>query len=182
MKGEIFNLMESFVDKNFGEFSFQDIVEGIHNLNSRVYISPQTYADDDFFKIFTSFCEKFNLDSSEAQRQFGTHSFLILKSKVKKLFERFNSFSEMIKSIDSIIHVEVSKLLPGALTPKIILLSEKDGVLTLEYKSERSLCFFMEGLLIGAAKDFNVKVKIEQSQCKVIEDHPSCIFKVRVES
>ena len=63
------------------------------------------------------------------------------------------------------IHVEVAKLYPGAVTPGFSESRRDDKTLHLTYTSERKLCRLAEGLIDGAAKHYGDDYVLTHSPC-----------------
>jgi hypothetical protein len=87
---------------------------------------------------------------------------------------------DFILSIDQVIHVEVKKLYPGAITPKFVYKNDKTNSLTVDYISPRKLCYFMEGLLMGCSAYFKQNIKFSQSTC-AHHGGQNCTFELNFE-
>jgi len=99
----------------------------------------------------------------------------LLKAFGKHLFSRFvvgyplffqdvdNSFT-FLKTLDSHIHVEVKKLYPDADLPKFDYSLSDDGVLIMEYKSQRAFSDLAYGLLEGCVAHFKDPISITSEE------------------
>ncbi|MCT4642408.1 MAG: heme NO-binding domain-containing protein [Bacteriovoracaceae bacterium] len=160
MKGIVFNIFQSFVEKNMGEDAWDEVLEEAQ-IEQDFFVAPETYEDKDFLTLVTHTIEKFKLVPSEAIRLFGNFSFPLLISKVPQFKEEFKSAKDFLKGLDSIIHVEVRKLLPGAKTPRFYHKERDDGSLELEYESDRNLPDFVIGLIEGLGKHYKEEIKVQ---------------------
>ena len=164
MKGVIFNLLEDFMTENINETAFDEVLEKA-DIEETHFIGPKVYPDESFLEIFVKACKLFSLNSKDTQIAFGKFCFPILHKKIGHIVKHIHDFPQFIDSVDSIIHVEVNKIFPGAKTPKLITKHGKD-IIEIEYHSERNLCYFMHGLVEAALNQFGRSAKMHQSQCK----------------
>jgi hypothetical protein len=174
MKGIIFNALESFVDQNFGEETFDRILEKNLPEISEPFVGPKTYPDQYLFSIIALILEKYQLDSEETIRQFGEFLFGLLAKKYPHFMQDFVHPKEFILTIHNVIHVEVKKLFPEAITPDFSFKELKNGSLEVTYSSPRKLYSLAEGLLIGSAKHFQTEMKIIKKV--VTPQSNTCLF------
>ncbi len=113
----------------------------------------------------------------DALRAFGKFSFGPLARKFGTFVEPHDDPVSFLASVDSVIHVEVRKLWPEAVTPKFVYEEIGTDSMRIEYRSARKLCHFMEGLLEGVADHFGYAVEYRQSQCQH-DGADACVFDV----
>jgi hypothetical protein len=70
-----------------------------------------------------------------------------------------------LKSVHDVIHVEVRKLHPDVVLPEFTYEDPADNALVMHYHSPRKLCQLAEGLIEGAAKQFDIEVSIKHDIC-----------------
>ena len=164
MKGVVFNLFEDFIVQTFGDAAWEAILEKSPHDARGVKVGPGTYPDGHLFAMVGAACEVSGLPVDTAVRAFGKFLFGGLARKYPAVAGRFPDAVSMLTGIDSVIHVEVNKLLPGAVTPTILCSEDAQG-LVLRYSSSRSLCTLMEGLLDGMAEHFKVDLQWTHDVC-----------------
>jgi predicted hydrocarbon binding protein len=76
-----------------------------------------------------------------------------------------------------VIHVEVRKVMPEAITPSIRFEDEGAGA-RLIYRSPRRLCHLLRGLLAGTAEHFGVAIECRETTC-LLEGASACTFELR---
>ncbi|SMF63187.1 heme NO-binding domain-containing protein [Pseudobacteriovorax antillogorgiicola] len=166
MKGIVFNLLESFLTEVAGEDAYEDIFDTCNFKTQEPFVGPGTYPDEDFLELVVKACEALNINPEDAQKKFGEFCFDKLVGAHPDFVKEGMTVKEFILSIDQIIHVEVRKLYPGAVTPTFVYHdSGDDSTLEIDYSSPRNLCFFMEGLLQGCGKYFNKGLSFKQTSC-----------------
>lgn len=174
MKGIIFNALEEFVNENFGEGTFDFLVEKSLPDKEDTYVGPGTYSDEELFKIVETAVEVKNLDLEETLKGFGVFLFTILAGKYPQFLEPFDNAKDFIKTVHDIIHVEVRKLFPEAETPSFSFFNESKNTISLRYESKRKLFTLAEGLIEGAGNYYNQKITINRSDTNT--DQGYCVF------
>ncbi|ANM31108.1 hypothetical protein ABI59_18295 [Acidobacteria bacterium Mor1] len=181
MKGVVFNLFEAFVVENWGEETYWKLVDACSlETSDGVFVGPGTYPDADLFTLVTKASEMLEVPAIEAIRAFGKFCLPHLMDKAGPLVEDIPSAKELLKQVDSVIHVEVRKMYPGAVTPVFRYEDTGPDRLILEYRSNRKLCAFVEGLIEGAGDHYDTKIEYEHGPCMHHgSDH--CSFSLRFE-
>ncbi|MEM9193063.1 MAG: heme NO-binding domain-containing protein [Myxococcota bacterium] len=177
MKGVVFNLLESFVVEGWGEEVYEDVLALCPLKTKEPFVGPGTYPDSDLFSIATKTAEKLDLPLADALRAFGTYCFPKLAATAPELVAASSTARELLLSVDAVIHVEVRKLMPEALTPSFDYEAVGDDLL-IRYYSKRKLCRFMEGLLDGLAEHFQTTIHHQQQTC-MHDGAPYCEFRIQ---
>lgn len=165
MKGFVFNLLEKFVDQQFGNGVFDQHCEQIDLKTKEPFVGPGTYPDSDLFLIFNSVISKYSLKAPQVLRGFGKFLFPALAKLVPEYIEKDKGLFNFLERVDRIIHIEVKKLYHGAVLPKFRFLRINENEMQIQYESERKLCFLMEGLILEAAKEFKEDIYLKQIHC-----------------
>ncbi len=160
MKGIIFNVFESFVSDNFGEETWEVVLEE-SKVDTDVYVAPKTYDDSLFLKLLTTAVSLKNLKIEDAVRAFGKYTYPRLASHAPSLVAPYKTPLELLEALDGIIHVEVRKLMEGANPPKFNVTRINESELELEYISKRNLPVLVEGLIEGLAESFHQQVEMK---------------------
>ena len=164
MKGIVFNLLEAFIVQNWGDAAYESVLDSA-DLGCPFFVGAQTYPDSELTKLITTMCAQQEQDPKVALRAFGRFCFPRLAAKYPTFLEGYTDLKVFLFMVDSVVHIEVQKLLPGARTPRFEYQHLGPGRLRLNYRSERKLCALMEGLLEGAADHFGVAVEYEHVCC-----------------
>jgi predicted hydrocarbon binding protein len=176
MKGLVFNIFEEFIEENFGDDTW-DLILDESGEEEDVFVGPKTYPDSIFMNLVQTAVKLKELKLEDAVRMFGKFSYSRLKGKLPDIMEDYSSPEEILFALDGIIHVEVRKLLEDANPPSFDVKREGKDII-MEYQSDRKLCFFVEGLLEGLALSFQKKVKYTQTEC-THKGHDHCIFNIQ---
>jgi len=165
MKGMIFNLFEDFVSTQWNEESYELVLSACPLKTKDPFVGPDTYPDQDLFTLVSGVAEHFQTPVSEVLRAFGKSAFPKLAAKYPMFLKDHSSAKTFLMSVHDVIHVEVRKLHPAAVTPSFHYTDNAEDELIIHYSSGRRLCFLMEGFLEGVADKFDTSMEQRQQQC-----------------
>jgi len=165
VKGVVFNLLESFICEGWGEDTYEGILDMCPMHARGPHVGPGTYPDADLMAIAGAASAHLGLSLPDALRAFGRYSFPHLAAQVPGLMDTFDDARTFLQNIDGVIHVEVHKLMPEAVTPRIQVEPIGSHRARLHYHSRRRLCAFMEGLLSGTGDYFGSVIDFEHTAC-----------------
>ena len=176
MKGIVFNVFEDFLDQTFGPGYWDEVLEKINSPND-YYIASKIYPDQELLSVVSEVITQQNLPLNQALNLFGHFLFKTLTHSYSDIVSEFKTPKEFMESLDSIIHVEVKKIMPGSSPPQFLVVNSTDTETILEYQSQRELCQLANGLMQGLNDFFNYKIKIDHYECKHRGDM-RCRFKL----
>jgi hypothetical protein len=172
IKGIVFNLLEQLVARDFGEDTWDALLDA-SGLDG-VYTSLGSYPDEDLAKLVGAASDALSMPADDVVLWFGRNALPLFAERYPRLFEPHDSTQSFVLTLNSIIHPEVRKLYPGADVPEFDF-EVREGVLVMGYRSPRKMCSFAEGLLLGAADHFEERLTIEQPLCMKRGD-PQCVL------
>jgi hypothetical protein len=162
MKGVVFNMLEHLVAREFGEDTWDALLDA-SGLDG-VYTSLGSYPDEDLLRLVGAASDALAMPPDDVVRWFGRNALPLFAERYPGLFEPHESTRSFVLTLNEIIHPEVRKLYPGADVPEFDF-DVREGVLVMGYRSPRRLCSFAEGLLVGAADHYGERLTIEQPSC-----------------
>lgn len=179
MKGVVFVLFEEFVVRNWGEATFEQLLDDCPHAAGEPFVSPKTYPDQWIVDLLTAACRRLGVTPAAALQAFGKFCFPGLARRFPTFVEGMDSPRRLLESVNDIIHVEVRKLMEGAEPPRLTCRPAADdpNALDVDYDSRRGLCALMSGLLDGCAEHFGVPFQHEHTCCKQRGD-AVCTFRV----
>jgi hypothetical protein len=165
MKGIVFNLLQEVVSREYGEDTWDSLLESA-SLDG-AYTAVGSYPDEDLTAIVNAASAALGLSGDEIVRWYGRKALPLLYDKYPQFFDVHESSIPFVLTLNEVIHPEVRKLFPGAYVPEFEFGAEKtsEGELVLSYVSRRRLCSFAEGLLEGAADHFGETVDVVHTEC-----------------
>ena len=174
MKGVVFNLLEQLVSRDFGEDTWDALLDA-SGLDG-VYTSLGSYPDEDLMKLVIAASDALAMPADDVVLWLGRNALPLFAERYPQLFEPHDCTQSFVLTLNDIIHPEVRKLYPGADVPEFDF-DVRDGVVVMGYHSPRKLCSFAEGLLLGAADHYGERLMIEQPSCmKRGDDH--CVLEI----
>lgn len=176
MKGIIFNLLEEAVSSDFGEATWDKLLDEAHL--SGAYTSLGNYPDSEVVALVDAASKALNLPAQDVLRWFGQRAIPSMVARYSVFFSSHTETRSFLLTLNNVIHPEVHKLNPGANTPMFDFGADEDGGLIIGYSSSRKLCALAEGFVQGAAKHFHEQAHITQSQC-MHEGASKCVLHVR---
>ncbi len=178
MKGILFNLLEQFAQTSLGKAGYEKVLSGCELKTREPFAASGTYPFEDFLAILAGLVRALGESRAEVLRGFGKFSFPELAGLFPAYVLRYPHPKEFLLAVDSIIHAEVVKRFEGATPPRFAYNDPSSGRLIMEYRSQRGLCHFMEGLIEGVGEVFRSSIKQKQTRCSLRGD-PACVFDLR---
>jgi hypothetical protein len=180
VKGIVFTLLEETIVDEHGMDAWDRILEeaGLDG----VYTTLGNYPYEQLVTLLQAAEPVVGYSGRRAQQWFGRRALHRLADRYPELFEPHTSTREFALTLNDVIHPEVRKLYPGAEVPTFALDEDpEDGNLSLRYESERGLCSFAEGLLLGTGDRYGEEIGVQQPRC-VHEGDSYCDLVLTVEA
>lgn len=165
MKGAIFIGLSEYVESEYGLTAWLKALDQTELPSNGEYISTDLYDDIELTSLLGTLEKLSGKSIEELSRGFGQYFFSTLYQVALKHIEHIDDLFEFLVAVDSIIHIEVQKADPLAYTPSLFYDTPDSNVLVMRYISQRKMCYFAEGLILGAAEHFNETIKITQPEC-----------------
>jgi hypothetical protein len=178
MKGIMFNALENFISTQYGEETLEEIMEKSKLITQAPFVGPGTYPDEDFQAIISETVNTLSLDKGELMRTFGRFTFTEFRTRFPQFLQSFDHPAAFLKTVESIIHVEVRKLMEDAYLPTFQYKEPAERELIITYFSKRKMYKLMEGIIEGVAEHFGIGIH----QTQVIyqkEGQEYCDFHLR---
>lgn len=175
MKGIVFNLLEECVTGEYGEATWDSLLDAA-GLDG-AYTSLGSYSDGHLFALVAAASSALSVPPHQIVRWFGRSAMPHLTVAYPGFFEPHESTRPFVLTLNDIIHPEVRKLYPGADVPEFDFDISSDTVLVMGYRSARQLCAFAEGLIEGAAAHYGEQAAIERPECMHRGDD-RCVFEI----
>ncbi len=173
MKGIVFNVLEEVVAAEYGEATWDLLLD--RAAVAGVYTSLGNYPDEDLNRLAGAASEALNTPISDVVRWVGQRALPIFAERFPKFFAGHTSARTFVLTLNDIIHPEVRKVYPGAETPDFEFDFTRKDRLRMTYRSKRRLCAFAFGLIEGAANYYDEEVAIVETECMHLGSE-RCVF------
>ena len=181
MKGVIFNEFCRMITDRFGDETWEQILEQAPlQTKGGNFIAPKTYPDDDLMALVATASKVTGVASELLVTQYGRYVFPNLARLYPVFIKPGMTTKSFLKTVHSVIHVEVRKLYADASLPSFQYEDIAPDRLVMIYQSPRRLCDFAVGLLQGAAEHFNERIEQTQTTCMKRGDK-ACRFEIAFE-
>lgn len=177
VKGVVYNLLETCVSTEYGEDTWDDLLESA--ALDGAYTSLGSYPDADLRVLVSAASTALDRPENEIIRWFGARALPLLAEQYPEFFERHACTRDFVLALNRIHHAEVRKLYTDADLPTFSFDGSTEDVIVMGYRSKRRLCAFAEGLLEGAASHFGERLLIEQPDCMLRGD-AHCTLRISV--
>lgn len=167
MKGVIFKAFEKFVVAECGDEFFEELLAATPAAGDGVFVGPGTYPDAVLVALLQTAVERLGVPADELLRRLGRFSFGVLAAGLPGCMDGHRHPLTFLEGLERVIHREVRKLYPEAITPRIEVARTAAGA-RLRYESDRGLCALLVGLLEGACAAF---------EHEVVHTHDKCIHR-----
>lgn len=162
MKGIVFTEFLEMVEEKFGFLVADQIVTNSSLPSGGSYTAVGTYPHAEMVSLVVSLSKETEVEVPVLLKTFGKHLFPRFAQGYGQFFADVKDPFAFLESLEGYIHVEVKKLYPDAELPSFESHSPAPDTLVMEYKSERGMADFAEGLLEGCFEHFNQTVSISR--------------------
>lgn len=176
MKGIVFNLLEQVVREEYGEDTWDKLLEAT-GLDG-VYTSISSYPDEHLYQLVSAAADLTGKQANEIVQWFGSKALAHFATRYPHFFAPHRSGRDLVLTLNRIIHPEVRKIYPGADVPDFDFDVSSEEVLGLTYRSKRKLCAFARGLIEGSAAHYGERVAIDETSC-MHNGADCCRFQIR---
>jgi len=164
MLGMVFTELVEMLESRFSPELVDTVLTQAELPHGGAYTAVGYYPHSEIVRIISVLTEHTGLSSADLQRVFGEHLLGRFAVMYPELFAGKLTLYDFLASIDSHIHVEVTKLYPGAQLPRFEVLERSPDALRLAYRSPRGMVALAEGLIRGASLHYQEPHSISHSQ------------------
>lgn len=177
MKGVIFNVLEEMVVQQCGIQVWNEVLDETGDVDG-IYTSGDSYPDEELFALVETVCAKLDQPMATVVQAFGVFLFDQLAARYPIFVENEDNLRDFLKSVESVIHIEVKKLYDSPNLPNFTYDESDADTLLMQYRSPRKLCILAEGLIRGAAAYYDTEIEIGHDVC-MHKGADHCDLKVR---
>lgn len=160
MKGIVFSELIEMVEDVFSPEIADQIISESDLPSGGAYTAVGTYDHAEVVTLVGKLSDLTGMSTEDLLKAFGKHLFSRFVVGYPLFFQDVDNSFSFLKTLDSHIHVEVKKLYPDADLPKFDYSLSDDGVLIMEYKSQRAFSDLAYGLLEGCVEHFKDPISI----------------------
>lgn len=171
MKGIVFTEFLEMVEEKFGFLIADQIVQESSLPSGGSYTAVGTYPHAEMVSLVVSLSKATEVGVPVLLKTFGQHLFPKFAQGYGQFFGDVTDPFIFLESLEGYIHVEVKKLYPDAELPSFDSHSPSPNTLVMEYRSDRGMADFAEGLLEGCFTHFQQEVTIAREDVNMNGSH-----------
>lgn len=160
MHGIIFASFNDFLRDMGGAEAVAEVFQG------ETYSMVDAHPDEAFSQLFERAVATTGVESDELLRRFGSftgeHMFPRLYPAFYELAPDTCGF---LLGVEDRIHELVRATIPNARPPSLAVASSGTGGVEITYDSPRRLCDLLEGLVLGTARHYGERIRVEETAC-----------------
>lgn len=163
MKGIVFR---EFIDMVENEFSLEiaDAIITASELSTNgAYTSVGTYPHGEMVSLVTNLSQQTGQPVPALLHHFGRHLFKRFTVIHPQYVTNYHSAFQLLQQLDGNIHVEVKKLYHDAELPAFSYEELPEGGMHFDYRSQRGLADFAEGLIEGCIDHFGQPISVSRT-------------------
>lgn len=181
MKGHIFTVFGDLVQEKFGLEAWDRLLQKANPSSGGAYTSGGNYPDQELFALVGELSKETAIPVQSLVKAFGEFALARLALLFPDFLKEQANAKSFLMGVDRVIHLEVKKLYPDVMLPRIDCEDSGENRLVMKYESPRKLCALLEGLLEGVAKHFGETIEYRQTEC-MHRNSPFCRFELRFEN
>ncbi|NTS76654.1 heme NO-binding domain-containing protein [Catenovulum sp. SM1970] len=159
MKGHIFNLLEDFISQVSDEDTLYEILDQCSFDTSSSFVRTENYPDEHLLEIVNHTIAKLGITMETAQFEFGKWLYPKLIKLLPSEFTDFPHPAHVLKNLDELHKVELTKLYPDAKPPTFQYEVVNETQACLYYCSPRRMFDLVNGVLQGMAEHYDVGIQ-----------------------
>lgn len=163
MKGIVFREFIDMVEQQFSPELADTIISASDLSTNGAYTSVGTYPHAEMVSLVSNLSAETGKPVPALLNHFGRHLFGRFTQIHPQYVSSYHSAFELLQKLDGNIHVEVRKLYYDAELPSFTYESLADGGMHFDYRSQRGLADFAEGLIQGCIAHFSEPVTVQRA-------------------
>lgn len=179
MQGVVLDEMRRYVAERFGYRAWIETLRRSGHTVTYQYLLDQVYPDEELGLVARHAAEVTGTPPLELLKGFGQAMVPDLIRMYSYLIDKSWTFPEFLVHMEPLLHQAMQLHKPGANQLRIQAMPLAPDLVTLTYDSPLRACATVEGVILGAAREYGVRVEVAQDRCALRGD-PSCSFSIRI--
>lgn len=179
MKGIVFTEFLGMSEALYGYKLVDELIEESNLPSKGIYTAVGTYDHTEIVLLLTNLSKKVNVSANILLKTFGNHLFIALAKNYPHFLVGTKKSFDLLRQIDSHIHINVKKLYPDAQLPRFEVVDVDEHTLWMDYYSDRNMGDLAHGLIEQCIVYYGEKATISQ---QVLEEKENSIrFEIVIE-
>ncbi|MBX0284879.1 heme NO-binding domain-containing protein [Haloarcula salinisoli] len=166
MHGVVMTGLRSFVIEQHDRSTWEAVKDAA-GIERNQFTRMDDYPDEEFLGIYQVLLDESEATGTELQREFGQFLFAEMAEMYGRIyFDDEWGALDLINNVEETIHQSLKARTDSGFTPPELETEPiGDGGVAVLYRSDRQLCEFGKGLLMGTGTHYETELTIEEPQC-----------------
>jgi predicted hydrocarbon binding protein len=179
VQGVIMDEMRQYVAERYGYKAWIETLRRSGHTVTYQYQLDQVYPDEELGLLARHAADVTGTPPLELLKAFGQAMVPDMIRIYSYLIEDGWSYPEFLVHMEPLLHQALQLHKPGANQLRIHATPVAADLVTLTYDSPLRACATVEGVILGAAKEYGVQVEVVQDRC-LLRGDPICSFNIRI--
>lgn len=180
MQGVILDEMRTYIAKRYGYRAWLDTLKEAGRAWTFQYALDEVYPDEELGQLAASAAAITGTPLPELLQGFGEALLPDMVRMYSYLIDPDWSYIDFLLNMEPLLHKALQLHTPGAVPAKVHGIRKGPDAVRTTYTSPLKACAAVQGVILGAAKEYAVQATVIQSQC-VLRGDPECVFDVTVQ-
>lgn len=180
MQGVILDEMRMYIAQQYGYRAWVETLKKAGREPTRQYSLDEVYPDEELGRLAASAAAVTGTPPVELLKGFGEAMVPDMMRVYSYLVEPDWSYIDFLMNMEPLLHKALQLHTAGALPAKVHAQRKAADAIRINYSSPLKACAAVEGVIVGAAKEYGVKANVVQSEC-VLRGNPECVFDVAIQ-
>jgi Haem-NO-binding len=179
VQGVLLDEMRQYVAERFGYRAWIETLRRSGHTVTYQYELDQVYPDEELGLLARHAAEVTGTPPLELLKGFGQALVPEMIRMYSYLIEKQWTYPDFLLHMEPVLHQALQLHKPGANQARIHATVVAPDAVTLTYDSPLRTCATLEGVILGAAREYGVRVEVTQDRCMLRGD-PMCSFSIRI--
>lgn len=164
MHGILFKSMKDYVIENHGKATWLNVCKEA-DIDKRIYLTIDTYPDEELIRIFDATADYVGSSVPNLLESYGRFAAGNLLDTHRNIVEDDWDVLDLLANADDGIHDVLSARDQNIEPPELVCRRDDPTRVTVEYRSDRQLCFVAGGIIRGVADYYDTDVTLTETSC-----------------
>jgi hypothetical protein len=179
MHGVILDEMRTFVAGRYGYRAWMETLKRSGHEPTYRYQLDGVYPDEELALLARSAAEVTATPPLELLKAFGEAMVPDLIRVYAYLVDADWTYADFLMHMEPLLHQAMQLHTPGAMPARIRATRAAPDAVNVIYDSPLRACAAVEGVILGAAREYGAKVEVTQEECQ-LRGAPQCVFSVLI--
>lgn len=180
MQGVILDEMRTYIAQRYGYRAWLDTLKKAGKEPTQQYTLDEVYPDDELGRLAVSAAAVTQTPPLELMEGFGEALAPDMMRLYSYLIEPEWEYADFLLMMEPLLHKALQLHTSGTEPAKVHAVRQGPDAVRITYASPLRACAAVQGVILGAAKEYGASANVVQSEC-VLRGDPECVFEVTIQ-